>query len=184
MPTYRSITLQLHSQFDVDTFPEYLPKPQEYYTARGVLTQAPAHVDEKRSACSVYIAVFPGSTFWLSYSVAPPIPEDQHFLFKLFINGNHIVSWSTGKAEEWKGKTMFGLYARDEGQDGKKKIEKRALRFTAPDSDGSWRDVTNAFDHEANIEVRVHRASGRKRIGCETEQYAKTPHGAKPRGIE
>ncbi|KAF2713030.1 hypothetical protein K504DRAFT_423337 [Pleomassaria siparia CBS 279.74] len=186
MPTYRGITIQLHSQFDIDTFPEYVPKPQEYYTEHGITAQAPLQIDEKTSSCSVYIAVFPGSTFWLSYSVAPPVPEDQLFVFKLFINSAHIVTWSTDKEHEWTGKTMFGLFEREEdGQEGRKRIEKRALRFTAPDGiDGAWKDVPDAFDEVSKIEIRVHRASGKKRTEWETEQYSKTAHGKSPRGVD
>jgi hypothetical protein len=187
MPTYRSITLQLHSQFDISTFPEYTPLPASHYAS--YTTQAvkkppspPLLINEKTSTCSVYIATFPGSTFWLSYSVAQPVPPDQHFLLKLFINGKHIVSWSSGKEEEWTGKTMFGLFERTDDEDGKKRIEKRALRFA--NEDGEWKDMKNAFDPDTNMEIRVYRASGRKRIGWETEQYMETEHGKEPIGIK
>ena len=80
---------------------------------------------------------------------------------------------------------MFGLYEGEDSQDGRKRIEKRVLRFSAPDyADGAWKDVPDAFDPASNLEIRVHRASGRKRVGWETEKYLETPHGLNPRGIE
>lgn len=185
MPTYRSINIQLHSQFDIEALPEYIPRPQSYYESQGIIATLPSLVDDRTSTCCVYVPVLPGSQFWISYSVSPPVPDEQHFLFKLFINGALIVSWSCGKNEKWKGKTMFGLFKGEDGNGGKKRIEKRALSFTSPDhEDGEWRDVENAFDPDAYMEIRVCRAHGRKRIGRELEEYSKTPYGENVRGIE
>lgn len=185
MPTYRSISVELHSQFDVETIPEYFPLPQTYYEARGMEGKAPPLVDDKISTCSVYVPVLPASQFWISYSISPTMPVDQQFFFKLFINAAHIVSWSCGKADGWKGKTMFGLFEKEDGEDGKRRIEKRALCFTPPDrEDGRWKDVTDAFDKGAHMEIRVYRACGRTRVAREMEDFAKTPHGMTRRGIE
>jgi hypothetical protein len=184
MPTYRSINVELHSQFDVETIPEYCPRSQSYYAKQGVTATVPDLVDDANSTCSVYIPVLPGSQFWISHSISPPVPEDQLFLFKLFINSTYIVSWSCGKTEGWKGKTMFGLFER-EAEEGHKRIEKRALHFTAPEQDGGeWKDVEDAFDENAFMEIRVHRAHGRKRIEKEVETYATTEHAKTERGIQ
>ncbi|KAF2651996.1 hypothetical protein K491DRAFT_605768 [Lophiostoma macrostomum CBS 122681] len=184
MPTYRGINIELHSQYDIETLPEYYPPSQEYCDRNGVDAQVPALVDDATSTCSVYVPVFPGSQFWINYSVSPPVPEDQQFLFKLFINEEHIVSWSCSKDEEWKGKTMFGLYEKDDEGGGRKRIEKRVFCFTPPDRrDGEWKDVTDPFDMQACVEICVHRAHARKRIAREVEQYASTPHAREPRGI-
>jgi hypothetical protein len=174
----------LHSQFDISTFPEYTPLPASHYASYHlpIDTHPPLPTDEKTSACSVYIAAFPGSTFWLSYSIAQPVPRDQHFLFKLFINRKHVVSWSTGREDQWSGKTMFGLFERTDGHDGTKRIEKRALRFAS--EDGEWKEMKNTLDADTNMEIRVHRASGRRRIEWETEEYKETKHGKKSGGIE
>jgi len=184
MPTYRSINIELHSQFDIETFPEYRPRPQKHYAENGISGSIPRFIDEKTATCSVYVPVLPGSQFWIGYSVSPPVPEDQQFLFKLFINGAHIVSWSTGKEHSWKGKMMFGLYER-EFEDGKKRIEKRVLCFTPPDrKTKKWTDVENAFDENTYMEIRVHRAHGSKRIERQVEEYKNTDHGKSRRGIE
>jgi hypothetical protein len=185
MPTYRSINIALHSQFDVETLPEYFPLSQEYYTARGVVRIAPRPIDDATSTCTVYVPVLPGSTFWIGYSVSPPVPDDHFFLFKLYINNAHIVSWSTGKEEGWRGKTMFGLYERPQDEEGKTKVEKRVLGFTCPDKDGStWDDVKDPFDENMSMEIKVHRAHGRKRVERELEVYNKTQHGSAAKGIE
>ncbi|KAJ4304820.1 hypothetical protein N0V90_000348 [Kalmusia sp. IMI 367209] len=185
MPTYRSISIALHSQFDIQPYPEYLPRPQSYYVMRGVTPAppVPAFVDEKTSTCSVYVPVYPGSQFWIRYSVLPPVPNDQQFLFKFYINGAHVVSWSTGKKEKWEGKMMFALFEGEDAQ-GKKRIEKRALYFTPPDGKGGkWSDVCDPFDEEAHLEIRVHRALGKKRVARQVEDYEKTEHGTNERGI-
>lgn len=179
MPTYRSINIALHSQFDVETLPEYYPLAQENYTH-----PVPKLMDDSTSTCSVYIPVLPGSLFWIGYSVSPPVPDGHYFLFKLYINGAHILSWSTGKEEGWKGKTMFGLYDRPEDEDGKKRVEKRVLSFTSPQDKKAWDDVKDAFDEKMRMEIRVHRAHGRKRIERQMEPYSETRHAGNAKGID
>ncbi|KAF2875637.1 hypothetical protein BDV95DRAFT_603048 [Massariosphaeria phaeospora] len=182
MPTYRGINVALHSQFDIETLPEYLPQPQAYYAEQGTTAKAPALIDDGSSTCCVYVPVLPGSQFWIGYSVSPPVPADQQFLFKLFINGAHIVSWSTGKDEGWKGKTMFALYEREEG--GKKRMERRVLCFTPSNrKNGEWKDVQDAFDEDARVEIRVHRAHGRRRVARQAEEFARSSHAQNGRGI-
>lgn len=184
MPTYRGISLELHSQFDIETIPEYRPRPQEHYAERGLSGKVPPFIDEKSATCSVYVPVLPGSQFWIGYSVAQPVPEDQQFLFKLFINGAHIVSWSTGSKHNWKGKTMFGLFER-EYEDGRQRAEKRVLCFTPPNrKTKQWTDVADAFDEESYMEIRVHRAHGSKRVARQVEGYKDTAHGKNQRGIQ
>lgn len=185
MPTYRSINIALHSQFDIEALPEYHPNSKDYYIASGITGFVPDFVDDARSTCSVYIPVLPGSTFWIDYSVSPPVPQDHFFLFKLYINGEHVVSWSTGKDEEWKGKTMFGLFESNKSVDGKSGLQKRVLCFTPPGKiDGKRRDVANTFDQAARIEIRVHRADGRKRVERSTYQYQETQHAKNNRGVQ
>jgi hypothetical protein len=185
MPIYRSINIALHSQFDVETLPEYYPLPQEHYASRGVAQTVPKLIDDASSTCSVYVPVFPGSTFWIGYSISPPVPEGHYFLFKLYINGAHIVSWSCGGDEGWKGKTMFGLYERAEDEYGKKKVEKRVLSFTSPyNNDQTWDDVQDPFDEKMCMEIKVHRAHRRKKVEREMEEYDRTQHGKNAKGIE
>ncbi|KAJ4361806.1 hypothetical protein N0V83_010747 [Neocucurbitaria cava] len=184
MPTYRSINIALHSQFDVETLPEYHPAARAEYIARGISGFTPEFISDSTSTCSVYIPVLPGSNFWISYSVSPPVPDEHYFLFKLYINGAHIVSWSTGKEERWKGKTMFGLFERPEEQERKSRVEKRVLCFAPPNqSDGEWNDMADVFDEHACIMIKVLRANGRKRVKREMEEYSKTQHARNDKGI-
>ncbi|EDU39565.1 hypothetical protein PtrSN002B_005249 [Pyrenophora tritici-repentis] len=177
---YRSIDIGLHSQFDIETLPEYLPDPRDHYVARGITGFTPDLVDNKTSTCSVYVPAYPGSTFWIGYSVSPPVPEGHYFLFKLYVDGAYVTSWSTGKAEKWQGKTMFGLFETPEDEQGKKRIEKRVLCFTPP---AYGRDLVDMFDKTARVEIRVHRADGRKRIERQAEQYTDTQHAKSGKGI-
>jgi hypothetical protein len=181
---YRSIDIGLHSQFDIETLPEYQPGPKDHYVARGIAGFIPELVDDKTSTCSVYVPILPGSTFWIGYSVSPPVPDGYFFLFKLYINGAHIVSWSTDKEEGWQGKTMFGLFESPEDENDKKRIEKRMLCFTPPNRNNqAWRDVADVFDETACVEIRVHRANGRRRVERQAKEYENTLHAKNGKGI-
>ncbi|KAH6875611.1 hypothetical protein BKA58DRAFT_428055 [Alternaria rosae] len=166
----RSIDVGLHSQFDIEKLPEYRPNPHDSTSF------TPRFVDEKISTRSVYVPALPGSTFWIEYAVSPPVPEGHYFLFKLYINGAHVVSWSTGKDEGWKGKTMFGLFESPGDGGDRKKFEKRVLCFTT-------KDDVDAFDETARVEIRVHRAHGRKRVERQAEEYKQTEHARTETGI-
>lgn len=170
MPTYRSINIALHSQFDIETLPEYHPSASPFASTLDASVAAPS-INDATSTCSVYIPALLGSQFWIAYSVSPPVPAGHYFLFKLYIDGENIVSWSTGKEHSWTGKTMFGLF--DAGDD--KTIEKRALCFSAPDRNGR---VNDGF-----VEIRVHRASGRKRVEREVKMYETMSHAKREGGI-
>jgi len=185
MPEYRSIKFALHSPSEVSPISEFSPLPQEHYISRGVVRTVPKHRDESSSTCSVYVPVSEGSMFWIAYSISPPIPDGHYFLFKLYINGRHILSWSTGKEEGWTGKTMFGLYERPEDEDGKKRVEKRVLSFTSPDQKSKvWDDVKDPFEDNMRMEIKVHRAHGRVRMEREMQEYSKTPHAQDAKGIQ
>lgn len=99
------------------------------------------------------------------------MPEGHFFLFKLYVDGENVLSWSTAKDDAWMGKTMFGLF--DAGD--AKRVEKRVLCFSAPDKEGGAK--------EGCVEIRVLRASGRKRVERETKVYEKMGHAKKDGGI-
>ncbi|KAF3040718.1 hypothetical protein E8E12_007015 [Didymella heteroderae] len=170
MPTYRSINIALHSQFGIEPIPEYNPPPSPFapFPDHHAIT---SHVNDATSTCSVYIPALAGSQFWIAYSVSPPVPEGHYFLFKLYIEGENVVNWSSGKEDAWMGKTMFGLFDAGNG----KTIEKRVLCFSAPDKEGRVRD--------GSVEIRVHRANGRKRIERVTKVYGETGHAKREGGI-
>jgi hypothetical protein len=178
MPTYRGIGIELRSQFDVKSIPEYIPIAQSYYDKRGILEAAPLFTDTETTTCNVYIPFWAGSQFWINYQVEPPVPEGQYFLFKLFIDGSPIVDWSCGRREEWRGKTMFGLFE-TRGDDGKKRIEKRVFRFTKRKG-----NPEDAFDPDMNMEIRVYRACARKRISREARPYQGSSNAYDEQGVE
>jgi hypothetical protein len=170
MPRYRSINIALHSQFDIETLPEYypppvtpLPGPHRIYS---LTTSIPPLVDDRTSTCSVHIPVLPGSQFWIAYSISPPVPEGQYFLFKLYIDGKQVTNWSTGKENSWMGKTMFGLFESGHGSNTKRRIEKRVLSFSHMDKDGKLKDGC--------VEIKIHRVDARKRIDRELQVFEET----------
>ncbi|KAF2621261.1 hypothetical protein BU25DRAFT_416282 [Macroventuria anomochaeta] len=180
MPTYRSINIALHSQFDIETLPEYFPPPSSpsLDSSLNLAPSIPPLIDDTTSTCSIHVPVLPGSQFWIAYSVSPPVPEGHYFLFKLYIDGERVVSWSTGKEDGWMGQTMFGLFQSEGGHGGvgeKRRVEKRVLCFSAPDRKGRMKDGC--------VEIRVHRANGRKRAEREVGVFEETKLAKKEGGI-
>lgn len=181
---HRSIDIALHSHLNFKVLPEYHPTPKDDHTAPYTASFMPQQFDRRTSTCSVFVPAMPGTAFWIQYCVRPPIPDEQYFLFKLYIDGAHIVNWSTGKAEGWKGKTMFGLFESPEDIRGKRRIEKRMFYFGSPDEKRNhWGYNTDTFDKNACVEIRVHRAGARKRVLREIEEYEDTHHAKKDTGI-
>ena len=157
MPTYRSITISLVSQFDIRLIPEFEPPK----TPKDPFLNTPALVNHDNSLVSVYIPTYPLSQFWLCYSIMPPYPPSMLYYFKLFINGSHIVSWGCGKDDNYEGKTVFGLFDASPSPFQKAPIRRRVLCFGPETENGNKHASNNLGDV---IEVRVFRSKGRKRI--------------------
>ena len=159
MPTYRSITASLVSQFDLMVIPEY-PPPETRQDHHSTL---PTLISEELSLISVFIPTYSGSQFWISYSIAPPYPPKALFYFKLFLNGACVVSWGCGKDDGYKGKTVFGLYKSDADEEGESGIQKRILCFRE-ESRGSDDDI---------LEMKVYRCKGRRPCSPTLECYGR-----------
>ena len=165
MPTYRSITISLVSQFDILTIPEFGP-PQ---TPNDPFISAPTLVNHDHSLVSIYIPTYPSSQFWLHYSITPPYPPKMLYYFKLYINGNLIVSWGCGEEDGYEGKTMFGLFHPGSGPSKGNRLEQRVFCF-GPDR--PLGDEPPSLDNLNDvIETKVFRSKGRKRIKSEVEGY-------------
>lgn len=172
MPTYRSITLSLVSQFDILTIPEYAPPS----TPNDPFSNAPTLIDAKHSLVSVYIPTYPASQFWLSYSISPPHPPKALYYFKLYINSNLIVSWGCGEEDGYKGKTMFGIFDSSVGGANVKQsmIERRVLCF-APDAEAGGIGQMEWNNLNEVMEIRVFRSKGRKRVEPVLQEYQSRP---------
>ena len=164
MPTYRSITISLVSQFDILVIPEYEPPK----TPLDPFLNAPTLVNADCSVVSVYVPTYPSSQFWICYSISPPYPPNILYYFKLFINGNHIVSWGCGKEDGYEGKTMFGLFSPGPSPFPHSEIERRALCFGPNHSNSSVFTWDNLNDV---LEVKVFRSKGRKKIAPKLEEF-------------
>ncbi|KAH0346650.1 hypothetical protein KCU83_g7189, partial [Aureobasidium melanogenum] len=100
MPAAEGIVLMLESQFDADTISEV-----------AIPVSHTAHADDGTRLVDVYVPSYLASQFWISYTVnpamlAPAQAPTKYIFFKLILDGECIVSWGIGEAEEWKGKTM------------------------------------------------------------------------------
>ncbi len=158
MPTYRTITISLVSQFDIMTIPEYAPPN----VPNDPFSDAPVLVDTIKSLVSVYIPTYPSSQFWIYYSIAPPYPPKAVFYFKLFLNGSCVVSWGCGERDDYKGRTMFAMSDSIQSWMGQPNIERRAMCFVSPEEAANTVHASNSF--EDFMELKVYRSKGRKRI--------------------
>lgn len=164
MPSYRSITLSLISQYDILTIPEYAPlevsSDDPFVTTTS---NNPVLIDAAKSLVSVYVPRYPGSQFWLRYCISPPYPPKALYYFKMFLNGIELVSWGCGKDEGYKGKTMWALYDIGVEWMGERAIERKVLCF-GPDEDAGSNDIKAGNDLGQVMEIRVYRAKGRKEM--------------------
>ncbi|KAG7008755.1 hypothetical protein G7Y79_00004g013390 [Physcia stellaris] len=155
MPTYRSITISITSQFDICQLPEYAPPT----SIDDPFSTVPTLLDPELSLVSVYLPTYPSSQFWLRYSIAPPYPPKAIYYFKLFLNKKCVVSWGCGEDDGYRGKTVFGLYDSGGRWDGESTVERRMLCFSGSENPD---DV---------MEIKVYRAKGRQRVEPELLDY-------------
>ncbi|KAF2234388.1 hypothetical protein EV356DRAFT_576820 [Viridothelium virens] len=141
MPTFRSIRVALCNDYDTHGTPEFKD----------------GSLDIKGPIFDVYAPTYHGSPLHVKYSILPPQPENSYFLFKLFVNGIHFVSWGTGPEDGYKGKVSFGLFNGGENERGHIIIEKKALAFSE-----AWKNNTD--QRQGLLEIKVHRANARRRV--------------------
>ncbi|KAI5272030.1 hypothetical protein E4T47_04627 [Aureobasidium subglaciale] len=144
MPAAEGIVLILESQFDADTIPEAA-------IAGSDATDTASY--EQRSV-DVYVPSYLASQFWISYTINPAMLAPAHaptkyVFFKLMLDGECVVSWGVGEAEEWKGKTMWAFFS-GEDQGGWRAVDKRAF-FFRPSGD------------DQDFDILAFRARGRRR---------------------
>lgn len=78
MVSLRGISVHGVSQIEARRLPEYS-------TAQAVDSNGPV------AAC--YIPTIPGAQIWFEYSIDGPHPPNAMYLFKLFIDGQHVTTW-------------------------------------------------------------------------------------------
>lgn len=140
----------LESQFDADTIPE----------AAIPVSDATNATDDTRLV-DVYVPSYLASQFWISYTInpamlAPAQAPIKYIFFKLILDGECIVSWGVGEAEEWKGKTMWAFF-RGEDHGGWRTVDKRAFFFRATDED-------------QDFDLLAYRARGRRRASRQFDE--------------
>jgi hypothetical protein len=174
MPTYKNITVTIHTPFAIEGLPEFAPATPRNGSPPST-SPIKQLVDESRRCVSVFVPVMPQSLFWLSYFIAEPPTDGTFFVFKLFVNQQEVVTWCCDEDEEWKGKTMFGLF--DTGKDdmvvGGAGMEKRVFKFGGPGEE-DWKvvgDLSADGEKHRFVEVRVCRANMKMRIPRETDLH-------------
>lgn len=163
MPTHRSVTVALISQYDADTIPEILSR-----SSRQLLPIA-------NRTITANIPAYPSSQFWISYQCPLPPPakpngdQTRYYYFKLYSGGKCLLSWGVGDDEGWQGKVVCGFWDAGTDFEGKKVIEKRGLFFPKI-GDVGGRD---------GFAIRVYRAKARRREEVKYETYREGAEGLK-----
>ena len=176
MPEYAGFTISLTSQYDAATIPEDNVRIVTTPTLRSLhldnlttgespgLTQHPdktfSDLHKQSSSTSTvietYIPIYPSSQFWICYDCPPPDWDEEqevkYYYFKLFFDGKCVLSWGVGEQDNWRGKTIFGLFDGGRDFEGKRIVEKRGLFF--PDA---------SVVDPGGFEIRVFRAKARRR---------------------
>jgi len=193
MPTYRNITIQLHSDTSdgkLGTTEFWLSKRQSTLTANQVVLELapPANArhssdqrfipllqDDANARVSVYVPIHPKSLFWLSYKIEPPPVDDTFYVFKLFANKKEVTTWCCDAENSFKGKTMFGLFDTNEPAEGGNAFEKRVFRF-GPADNRVVGNLSGDKEEDRFLEVRVCRANVKKRV--DPQRYiSRVPRG-------
>ncbi|KAI9692114.1 MAG: hypothetical protein M1822_006344 [Bathelium mastoideum] len=146
MPTFQNIRIALCNDYDSHGIPEFRDSSQ----------------DMKSSTFDIYAPIYHGSHLHVKYIILPPHSNNSYFLFKLFVNGQHFVSWGTGPEDDYKGKVSFGLFDGGQNDRGHAVIEKKVLAFSQ-----AWK--SNTGQRQGLLEVKVHRANARRRVVKELE---------------
>ncbi|KAF2139585.1 uncharacterized protein K452DRAFT_232259, partial [Aplosporella prunicola CBS 121167] len=176
MPTYKGITLSVRAAVNnTEPLPELPPPP----------SSAISFEDSHNATISVYVPSSPKTQFWLAYSVKPSKAihsiDTQFFVFKLFLDGRHVVTWGVGEEDQWKGKTVFGLWENFECKAG---VERRVFVFGGPVKKEQQEEDNNGDRDESSgvLEIRILRAKGRQRIAKLLEGFENTKIGKEGSG--
>jgi hypothetical protein len=194
MPALNDISVELHCQQGpthggpIEEFAPHLSEPVDLPDQF-----MPSTYDHATRTVSVYIPIFPMQQFWVVYSAKPPKPDDairspaaigvaRHnicdgdptsplknifYVFKLFSGKDEIATWSCGPKQEWRGKTVFGIFDTGTPQSGKG-LQKRIMTFGTKCLQVSQDSIVQN-DKERKIEVRVYRADGALRVPRQTD---------------
>jgi hypothetical protein len=122
MPTYKSLSLTLHS-------PQPIPNPLSNLApaSGGPLPEHPPPpskplVDHSTNTISVVIPTYPAQQFWLVYSFDSASLTTANdgksgnaafYVFKVYLNDREVVTFHVGPEQEWKGKCMFAIRSHD-----------------------------------------------------------------------
>ncbi len=172
MPTFCAVNTELASQFDAGLIQEFAPVTGDKTTSSGdSASKSDANivfVDKAKSLMSVFIPVYPGSQFWLAYTITGQVPPGMIYFFKFFIKDKHIVSWGITEEQNYAGKLMFKLDQARRSRGGTSGVMVRyVLRFAAQKpSNGEPMEVDDF------LELRVYRSHGRKPVPY-TEAFTK-----------
>ncbi|KAI1004769.1 hypothetical protein K3495_g3446 [Podosphaera aphanis] len=179
MPTHRGIKLNIASNADLNVYPEFPHPESSQFTYRSpdfgkshddLVHPSASHESKadrllgRQSVVSVYIPSFPGTRFWLRYSIEDiAAHQSKFYYFKLGANGENIVSWGINAKKNPEGQIMRMLCEPpnkmsingEEISREKTLIESRWFSFS--DHNISFQTKNHGF-----IEVRVFRVRGRK----------------------
>jgi hypothetical protein len=170
---------------------EFAPRPLDPTADAPNMFMPPVYDAETRTV-SVFVPIFAQQQFWLVYSCTPPSTPSRNslaeppctpqrssggdtsyyqgnmdcrelfYVFKMFLGSDELVTWSCGPEQEWRGKTVFGMFDTSANTGGKG-LQKRIMMFGSQGPQVSG-DLAADRDEVRKIEVRVYRADEAMRV--------------------
>jgi hypothetical protein len=107
--------------------------------------------------------------FTSSQSSSLPSKDDYFYVFKLFRANEELVTWSCGRAQNWQGKTVFGMFDTGTTASGKG-LQKRIMVFGSQGPRLSG-DLGSQKPQDRKIEIKVYRASSSLRVPRQTDTW-------------
>lgn len=168
MVQLRGISVNAISQLDADRLPE--SSIARAFGSGGAI-----------AAC--YMPIRPGAQLWFEYSIDGPHPPQAAYFFKMFLNGQVVISWVTHASpsralnstnglqdctakHDYYGKLVYSLHVTKSAIADKLTIAQKSITFASTDSYHSPN-----FDNDC-VEIRVHRIEHRRRLRALTEDDA------------
>ncbi|KAI1079257.1 hypothetical protein F5B20DRAFT_544209 [Whalleya microplaca] len=191
MPSFRGVELSIVAGSEAKKLPEY-PHPDgssvrlmrvgpglDDLRNRGRTSPPSSDADPTRQKkvnprVSVYVPSGSGEQFWLRYNVSQSSPPSKFVFFKMFMNGQHTVSWGIDTSKCSSGNVTRTLYEPGDRWADKNGgaglgmfvgIETRYFHFMP------GLDKQSVAEDGGLIEVHVFRCRGRKRIAVTLDPY-------------
>ena len=187
MVKFRGIEISIISQFDICKLPEFRLRQT---TPQSDPFRELGFSSSSNAVASCYVPIYAGSQgklanedvatsddppVWFEYSIdGPHPPEGKGYLFKLFIDGQFVISWDCTEKHDHHGKMMYNLICEGKNEDtGAAQLTREALKFSDVDPSAE------PSEQQDVAEIRIHRIEHRQRAREVEVRLGRTEYKAK-----